>query len=386
MKKELITFTCVGDVIIDRPDPMSGFQFVGPVFKNSDIAVVNMEQVLSDTGIPHPKQAISKGTRYIEPYVAYAFDYVSASTNHSMDWGAEGLFGTINTLNKAGIPFSGIGKNLAEARKPAILVRKGNKVGILNYCSVAYEECFATEKKPGVAPIEVWTVYENIDFAPAAPPLVHSMVKKVSKDMVVEDITALREQVDVLVVIYHWGQIMVPVDIPEYCIELAHASIDAGADIVIGHHPHILKGVEYYKGKAVFYSLGNCFVDFGESFDDERLIGGLNALYKPTPESFEDRKKTFILKAYIEDGKIDKVTFLPAHVNKDNNPELVNRDGLGDSVVKYMEKITAQAGLNAKYEWISDDEVLVSAYTEEELAKVIAKYNFLAKPDWEADR
>lgn len=387
MKKESITLTCVGDVILDREEPVSGFQFVGPVFKEADIAIVNMEQVLSDHGHPHPKQGVSHGSRFIEPYVVYGVDYVSTATNHAMDWGEEGLFGTMETLNQAGIAYSGIGGNLDEARKPAILKRKGNKVGILNYTSVAYEECNATKDKSGVAGIEVWTIYENIDFAPAAPPLVHSMVKKHSMEMVIEDIQNLRDQVDVLMVIYHWGQIIKPVDIPEYCVELGHASIDAGADIVLGHHPHILKGAEIYKGKAIFYSLGNMFIDFAGCFraDDLKMITGLNQLYKPTPQSLLDRSKTLIVKAYIADGKIEKITFLPAYLNKDNNPEMAPRSGgLGESVRSYMACISAEAGLNGRFEWINDDEVLVSAYTPEELKQVIRNYNFIATPDWDA--
>lgn len=389
MGKEPITITAVGDVILDRPDPVTGFEYVGPVFRDADLAIVNMEQVLGDGGEKDPRQGVSHGSRFVEPYVAYDVDYVSAATNHSMDWGAEGLMGTIEVLNSAGIAYSGIGRNLEEARKPAILERKGNKIGILNYCSVAYEDRNASSEKPGVAGIRVWTVYEDIDFAPAAPPIVHSMVHKESMDMVKEDIEKLRSQVDVLIVIYHWGQIIKPIDIPEYCIELGRASIDAGADIVIGHHPHILKGAEIYNGKPIFYSLGNMFIDFQGNFgeDDKKMIGGLIKLYKPTPQDLLDRSNTFVLKMQVEDGKIDKVSLLPAYLNDNNTPEMVKRDdaeGRGESVRSYMARISAAAGLNGKYDWINDEEVLFSSYSDDELREVIASYGFAAPPDWEA--
>lgn len=388
MSKEPIIITCVGDVIIDRPDPVSGFQYVGPYFQNADLAIVNMEQVLGDAdGNKDPRQGVSHGSRFVEPYKKYNVDYVSAATNHSMDWGPEGLLGTIDVLNEAGIAYSGIGKNLDEARKPAILERKGNKIGILNYCSVAYEDCNASKSRAGVAGIRVWTMYEDVDFAPAAPPLVHSRVQEESLEMVIEDIRALRDSVDILIVIFHWGQICKPIDIPEYCIQLGRETIDAGADIVIGHHPHILKGAEMYHGKPIFYSLGNMFIDFGGNFDevDKKMISGLNQLYKPTPQDLAEREHTFILKMYVDGGHIIKVNLIPAYCNADNNPEVVDRnhpDNRGEAVREYMSRISAGAGLNGKFDWENDEEIAFGCYSSEELKRVINDYQFVGS-EWD---
>lgn len=360
---ERLVLTGAGDVILDRDDHLTGFKNVRDIFRAADFAYVNMEQILADEGIPHPCQSVSKGSRFVETYVDAQVDIVSCATNHAMDWGVPGLLGTIETLDKAGVAHMGTGANLAEARKPVILERKGTKVGFINWCSVARPEYDADDENPGIAPIKVHTLYEQVDFQPATPPRIVSFPTKETCEMITSDIKALKEQVDVVVCTFHWGQHLLPAIVPQYCVELAHACIDAGADIIIGAHTHILKGVEVYKGKAIFYSLGNFLLDFGKAFNDKRLINGLDVHYfggTPAPELIADRQKTMICKAYIEDGEIVQVGFIPAMII-DGDPTPVKRGGMGDDVVRYMEEITAEAGLNGKYEWISDEEVKITA-------------------------
>lgn len=348
-----------GDVILDRPDPKTAFQYVAPLFREADIAYVNMEQVLADDGVPHPCQSVSKGARFVEAYVDAEVDVVSCATNHAMDWGEEGMIGTLETLDTAGVAHCGTGRDLAEARKPVILERKGQKVGFLNYCSVARPEYDADVDKPGIAPLKVHTLYEQVDFQPATPPRIVSLPTKESREMICADIRALKERADVVVVAFHWGQHLVPTVIPMYCVEMAHDAIDAGADLIIGAHTHILKGIEVYRGKTIYYSLGNFVLDFGDAFHDTRLIDSLDAHYKPTPESRVDRNKTMIVKAYLEDGQVVQTGFVPAMINADGDPMPVRRGGEGDAVVAYMERITEEAGLNARFEWVSDDEVAI---------------------------
>lgn len=358
---ERLVLTGAGDVIIDRDDHLSVFKNVKQIFQAADVAYVNMEQVLADEGIPHPCQSVSKGSRFVEAYTEARVDVVSCSTNHAMDWGASGLLGTIETLDKAGIAHCGTGANLADARKAVILERKGTRFGVLNYCSVARPEYDADETHPGIAPLKVHTLYQQVDFQPATPPKIVSRPTPESFDMIVGDVKALREQADVVIVTFHWGQHLLPVVIPQYCLEMAHGVIDAGADIVLGAHTHILKGIEIYKGKAVYYSTGNFVLDFGKAFHDTKLIGSLDLHYfggLPDPELLAERDNTMIVKAYIEEGEIVQYGFIPCMIiNGDPTP--VKRGGKGDRVVKYMQEITEAAGLNARYEWVSDDEVRI---------------------------
>ncbi len=356
---EPVILVGAGDVILDRPDPKTAFQYVAPIFREADVTYVNMEQILADNGVPHPCQSVSKGSRFVEAYTDAEVDVVSCATNHAMDWGEEGLLETIETLDKSGVAHCGTGKNLDEARQAVILERKGQKIGFLNYCSVARPEYDADIDKPGIAPLKVHTLYEQVDFQPATPPRIVSMPTKESRKMITDDIKALKSKVDVVAVAFHWGQHLLPAIVPEYCIEMAHDAIDAGADIIIGAHTHILKGIEIYKGKTIYYSLGNFVLDFGDAFHDTRLIDSLDAHYKPTPESRIDRNKTMIIKAYIEDGEIVQTGFYPAMINADGDPMPVKRTGEGADVVAYMEEITAEAGLNAAFEWVDDDEVRI---------------------------
>ena len=104
----------------------------------------------------------------------------------------------------------------------------------------------------------------------------------------VSDIQQLKSQVDVTVISYHWGQHFLPWVIPMYCFDIGHAAVDAGADLILGTHAHMLKGIEVYKGKVIFYSTGNFAIELGPG----TIIGktpiealkGLSKFYKFTPD------------------------------------------------------------------------------------------------------
>jgi hypothetical protein len=357
MKNEAITFVGVGDVIIDREEPATIFRHVADVLQSADITYANMEQVLSDTGTPDPRQAVYASSKMVDAYVKNNIDVVSAATNHIGDWGKEGILGTMKTLKAAGIPYCGVGENLNEARKPVILERKGTKVGFLNFCTVHLPEYAATDDRPGLAPIKVWTVYEKLDFQPATPPLVVSITHKEDLEDLVERVKDLKTRVDVAVLVMHWGQHLLPAIIPDYCIEIGHAAIDAGADMVLGSHTHILKGIEMYKGKPIFYSLANFCLELGSHMRDHKHVGMLDKLYRI--KDWHDRRKTMMVKAIIEDGKVKRVSYIPCYERDDKEPEIVKRsDPRGQDVFNYVEEISRSEGLNVHFEW-DGDEVLV---------------------------
>lgn len=357
MRKEAITLVGVGDVIIDREKPETIFQNVAGVLRSADIAYANCEQLLSDKGTPNRKQAVYSSFKNLKGFLDAGFDVVSLANNHSMDWGEEALLDTMANLKKAGLPYIGAGINLAEAQQSVILERKGTKVGFLAYSCVHMDGYEATEDKPGISPIRVWTIYDKVDYQPATPPRIVSFPYKEDMEALAANIKKLKAQADVVVLCMHWGQHLVPAVIPMYCFEIGHAAIDAGVDIILGTHTHILKGVEIYKGKPIFYSEGNFALELGTHMRDRKHIGSLNKFYGITDET--ERRNTMIAKLIIADGKVQRVSYLPCYVNEDSEPVIQKQsDLLGQSVFNYVKEISERENLSVHFNW-DGDEVLV---------------------------
>lgn len=234
-----VTILAVGDVMmgasmepsIREKGPDHPFAGTAPAIRRADIAICNLEAPFGTKGKPFKKRF----TFLVPPSCAGAlaragFDAVAMANNHMMDYGAVPLDETIRILDSLGIAHSGAGRNLGEARRPAIVERNGIRVAFLSYSKVYPAEFWATSKRAGVAPGE--------------------------KGYLAEDIAATKKRADLVVVSVHWGAELM--DNPkQYQRDLAHLAIDSGADLVLGHHPHVLQGMEVYKGRLIAYSLGN---------------------------------------------------------------------------------------------------------------------------------
>ena len=217
------------------------------VIQASDYFMVNQEFPFSDRGTAAEDKQF---TFRAAPSLTFVFkelgiDIVTLANNHAMDYGTDALLDTCDTLDKAGIRRVGAGKNLDEAKAPVILEAQGKKIGFLGASRVIPVASWnATSTKPGM-----FTTYDP--------------------KILVDEIKKLREQCDYLVAYVHWG--IERSERPEdYQRSLGKQYIDAGADVVIGSHPHVLQGVEYYKGKPIVYSLGN-FI-FGSSIPKTALL------------------------------------------------------------------------------------------------------------------
>lgn len=259
MKKPTVTFLGVGDVAFDLDQPETAFRHVADRLRSADIAYANCEQVLSNKGSPNPKQAIPSKPENISAYLYAGIDIVSLANNHTQDWGKEALLDTMTRLKAAGLQYVGVGKNLSEARQPVILERQGTKVGFLAYCCVGPEGLSyeAQHDFLGYAPVRAITFYEHVDPQPGTWPRIVSIPLKEDLANMIEDISKLKARVDVVIVCPHWGLHVLPKVIPMYCFDIGHAAVDAGADLIIGTHTHVLKGIEMYKGKAIFHSTGD---------------------------------------------------------------------------------------------------------------------------------
>jgi poly-gamma-glutamate capsule biosynthesis protein CapA/YwtB (metallophosphatase superfamily) len=295
-----------------------------------------------------------------------------------MNFGQEGLFDWLDLLKRNAIATVGAGVNLEEAHRPVIVERGGTRVGFLAYLSIIETELvIAEESIPGCATLRATTCYQQLDAQPGTPPLIITKLFDEEKKAMEEDIRKLRPQVDVLVVSMHCGVHNIPEIIAMYQKEAAYAAIDAGADLILQHHAHILKGIESYKGKAIFYSLGNFALEHS-LFASRKLrphrtwltpLGGKMAAreffgIKPVP-GYEkhryhfDSLKTVIAKAYIQDKKLQKVTYIPCYITPNLEPEVVTRkDPRAQEVFDYVASISDRQNLNVSFSW-DGDEVLV---------------------------
>jgi len=214
------------------------FRNIAPLLREADIAFANLETPLSDKA--RHGGAFRTPTAFADALRWAGIDVVSTANNHALDAEGEGLLDTREALWKAGVGGVGTGRTLAEARRPFILERNGMKVGFLGYSQFVNggTSAFAQEDRSGVAPLDPFIIEE--------------------------DIRLLRDQVDYVVVSFHWN-IENSQDTHPDARAFAHRIIDAGADVILGTHPHVPRGVEVYKGKVIFYSLGN-FI-FGHNHD-----------------------------------------------------------------------------------------------------------------------
>jgi poly-gamma-glutamate synthesis protein (capsule biosynthesis protein) len=243
--KETVEMLFGGDVTLTWgylelvPDPYRDikwpFRRLEGFFSEMDVVMVNCENAITDKDTPTEKQFNFR----MDPALVHAFsesgiDIVNLANNHVFDYGPEGLADTLAALDKAGVRHVGAGMNLREARAPVIMDIKGRKVAFLGYGNYSA----AGPDKPGVA---------------------YRFKSHVRKD--IEEVK--RDGADVVVVNFHWGIELEP-EPQDSDRELAYLAIDSGADVVIGHHPHVLQPVEIYKGKVIAFSLGN-FVFGGNS-------------------------------------------------------------------------------------------------------------------------
>jgi poly-gamma-glutamate synthesis protein (capsule biosynthesis protein) len=363
MSPDKISLYATGDIMPDRPNSEWLFELVLPTLKKADILFGQLECCLSQKGEP---QLSAPTARDIPPdrvsaLVHAGFDVMSFASNHTFDRGREAFFETLDVTKKNNLPLIGVGKDIEEARQPLILERNGTKMGFLAYCSVLPKGYEAGPDRPGCAPMRATTSYEQVDWQPGTPPQVITVANKEELAAMVDDIKKLRPKVDVLVMSIHWGVHFVPGIIAMYQKEIGHAAIDAGVDLILGHHAHILKGIEVYKGKVIFYSLCNLVMPAFQGHRTEaKAIYGIKYDAEYAEYDFSvDSRKSIIAKCTIADKKIDKVSYLPLWINKHAQPEvLTHSDKRSTEVFDYLNWCCQDQGLNAKFTREGDEVVI----------------------------
>jgi poly-gamma-glutamate capsule biosynthesis protein CapA/YwtB (metallophosphatase superfamily) len=232
-----------GRLIERGEDPFEPF---AGLLKEADVAVGNLECVIAEKGEPVPKTFQFLADPRCIPVLKKHFTALTVANNHSGDFGKLALVEQCERLEKANLPYFGGGRNKSDAHKPWIVERHGIRIALLGYCEVLLPSFQAENDLPGVA----WSEYD---------------------DDVLADIKAAREkyQADVVIPFLHWGWARKPANDRQKTF--ARRMIDAGADVIIGAHPHVTQGAAYYKGHLIVYSLGNFL--FNGFHDDKTQTG-----------------------------------------------------------------------------------------------------------------
>ncbi len=268
-----VTLVFGGDVTLaDHFENVIGSNYSLPFaqlseYRDADLAMVNLENPLTRSTLRRPNKQFNfkANPEAVKVLTEGGIDIVNLANNHTMDYEESGLVETMETLDRAGIHAVGAGRDFKEARRPSIIEVKGQRIAYLGYYDADFHA--AAEGVAGTNP--------RYD------------------DRVAADIKAIRDQVDWVVVNYHWGAELA--DYPgDWQIDLARFTIDQGADVVIGHHPHVLQGAEIYKGRPIVYSLGN-FIFGGNSRTDY---------------------ETAVLRVALNNNRKMKVEFLPVEVTQ----------------------------------------------------------------------
>ncbi len=274
---------------------------VADALKDADITIANLESPLSRRGTAvkgKPAHLIFEAPpEAIQSLTTAGIDIVAMANNHMMDYGAPAMEDTLDTLDTAGILHAGGGMNKADAWRPAIIERNGKKIAFLSFTQRIPSYFMPTATTPGIAS---------------------------GNDMraVTAAIRAAKAQADYVIVSIHWG-VEQSYDANAQQIRDGRAAVDAGADMVLSHHPHVMQAVEFYKGRLIAYSLGNFLF-----------------AYKTT-----EGRKSFILKASLGPNGVSDVTAVPVYMGEYGRPT-VQTGSSAAGILGKLRTISAKRGTN----------------------------------------
>lgn len=359
----------VGDLILDEPDPDSFFEPCAEVLRTGDFLIGHVEVPHTDRGVPMSTDvpAPPADPAHLPALKRAGFNLVTLAGNHIHDSGPPGIEDTAAALRAMGIAATGAGGNIAEAREPAVAERNGVRVGVLSYNCVGPREGWATAGKAGCAYIHVLTHYESSFASPGMPPDVYTFPRPDTVEAMIRDIQALRSRCDVLAVALHKGTVHVPAKVEMYESPIARAAIDAGADLVLGHHAHILRGIEVYRGKPIFHGLGN-FVTVTRALsagprgtDDaeraawaekrRRLFGFVPDPNMPFYPFHPESRNAVIARYDYKAGEKAEFGFIPCRIDEAGRPRPLGLEDGGKDILEYMKSISRTAGFDLECEW-----------------------------------
>ncbi len=301
-----ITVAGAGDMIFDRQVKalikLAGGEaplaHVASILKAADVAIANLESTLASSGKENAAKDVTfRGDpRGIESLKVAELDAVSLANNHVLDYGPEPLLDTIKALDRAGIGHAGAGKDKTAAWMPATIERNGTTTAYLAYSHIVPAGFIAQDDRAGFAS------------------------GRQDMNLVEDAIREAKKTHDYVIVSFHWGIEYTDNPTAEQ-VKNAHRAIDAGADMVLAHHPHVIQGVEFYKDGLIAYSLGD-FV-----FDHYSRKTG----------------EAFILNASMGPDGITDVSAIPVYLDKYGRPEVVTGSE-GRSILTRLKAISGPLG------------------------------------------
>lgn len=320
-----------GDVAAARP--LSARVDVWELLEEADVTFANLETPLTEGGHRAEKAiALCSSPAMGEELAGLGFDVLALANNHACDYGIEGLIETMETLESAGVRSVGAGRSIEEALQPVIIERAGIRLAFLSFSCTLPPGFAATSTRPGVAPIRVATRFEfdavTSAEQPGTSPFARTAVPREDLRAVTDAVAAVKPRSEFLVVGIHWG--VPPGWMPEfqgtlaeYQRPLGRALIDAGADVVVGHHPHCLHGLEAYAGGWIAFSTGNLLFHPLSAIGDVRLGG--HPPYRMDRVQGSWTKKSAFLRIGLGDGPT-RMEVIPLVLDDNGEPRRARGD------------------------------------------------------------
>ncbi|PYN41244.1 MAG: hypothetical protein DMD95_19795 [Candidatus Rokuibacteriota bacterium] len=260
------TLMLTGDVnLMNVTDPQVPFARIKDTLRQADVLFGNLECCFYEPAAGHPVEREGFYALLASAQALVIGGFRAVGNANNVNYGEEAIRSSLRQLDGIRIPCTGAGLNRKAARAPAIVIHEGLRFGFVQRTSVYWATGHeATDNGPGVAVLTGRTAYEPMlqtrragippANRPGLPPAIITWADTKSLAEFTGDLRALRTGADIVVASHHWG---LSEDVLDYQVEIAHAAIEAGADVVMGHGPHYACAVEMYQGKPIFYGLGS---------------------------------------------------------------------------------------------------------------------------------
>ena len=357
----------VGDLLIDRDRPDEVYAPVRDLLAAPDVLFGNMEGAYSDDprSVPSAGAALVPPAHNLDALGRAGFDVLSLANNHILDGGREVMLENRRRLHAQGVATCGAGGSLEEARAPAILEAGGVKIAFLAYASVFPRGFEARGSLPGLAPLRAHNFYQDLSddyYLPGADPRVSTVPYKPDHDNLAADIASAREQADLVVASFHWGDHFKAHHLTDHELRTARGCIDQGVDIVVGHHQHVLRGMEWYRDRPVFYGLGHFVFDIRLDRWPEEVVASMPVLdddsdfYGVSPRKgwplmplHREARMTALGYVRLAGGRPSEFGFVPCRLNPEGVVRAVDPETLeGREVVDYVDHGCSSQKLNGR--------------------------------------